>query len=61
MNEENFQKFTNKSKNNKFRGANGRKRNKRETRNARYTGKQIINDLINDGDSGYNRQNDDKN
>ena len=55
MNEENFQKFTNKSKKNKFRGANGKKRNQRENRNNRYHGKQVINDLINDGDSGYNR------
>ena len=46
MNEENFQKFSNRSKKNNFRPANGKRRNKRERRSDRHQGKQIINDLI---------------
>lgn len=58
MNEENFQKFTNRNKK-KFRNENGRKRNQRDRRNTRYQGKQIINDLISDGGPEYNRHNND--
>ena len=62
MNEENFQKFTNRSKKNKFRNENGRKRNKRERRNDGYRGNQIIEGLISDTDPMYNKNtNDDKN
>jgi hypothetical protein len=58
MNEENFQKFTNRNKK-KFRNENGRKRNQRDRRNTRYQGKQIIDDLISDGNPEYNRHNND--
>jgi hypothetical protein len=58
MNEENFQKFTNRNKK-KFRNENGRKRNQRDRRNTRYQGKQIIDDLISDGSPEYNRHNND--
>ena len=60
MNEENFQKFS-RSKKNKFRPANGKKRNKRENRSNRHQGKQIINDLLDTPNSGYNTQHDDAN
>lgn len=59
MNEENFQKFSNRSKKNNFRTANGKRRNKRERRSDRHQGKQIINDLISDSTPRYNKPNDD--
>jgi hypothetical protein len=59
MNEENFQKFTNRSKKNKFRPENGKKRNKRERRSDRHNGKQIINDLMDSPTTRYNTPNDD--
>lgn len=58
MNEENFQKFSNRSKKNNFRPANGKRRNKRERRSDRHQGKQIINDLISDNTPRYNKPND---
>lgn len=61
MNEENFQKFTNRSKKNTFRNANGKRRNKREQRSDRHKGKQIINDLIFEDPFKYNEHNDDNN
>lgn len=61
MNEENFQKFTNRSKKNKFRSENGKKRNKRERRSDRHHGKQVINDLMDTPPIRYNKQNDDTN
>lgn len=60
MNEENFQKFTNRSKKNNFRPANGKRRNKREQRSDRHKGKQIINDLILDDLPRYNEHNHDQ-
>lgn len=61
MNEENFQKFSNRSKKNKFRTENGKKRNKRERRSNRHQGKQIINDLLDTSTPWYNTNNDNAN